>query len=188
MINDKLYIGSSVDIASRFSLHMGRDARKYPEHPFYKEINEYGRDSFEVIILEECQRDKLIEKEQYYYDLLKPQYNKVRPAENNFVYEEVRKRASENSNTPLHVQKRKELYNSPNYKEYFRNMHTNKMKPVEMMENDIVIKTFISMQEASRYITETTDFKGKNKTSKIKSVCDGERKTAFGFKWRYSKV
>ena len=34
---------------------------------------------------------------------------------------------------------------------------------------------FISLQEASRYITENTNFKGKNKTSKIKAVCDGER-------------
>ena len=30
--------------------------------------------------------------------------------------------------------------------------------------------------------------KGKNKTSKIKSVCDGERKSAFGYSWRYKKV
>ncbi len=167
---------------------MGRDARRYPEHPFYKEVHEYGRENFEFTLLEECEREKLIEREQYYYDLLKPQYNKVRPTENNFIYEEVRKKASQNSNTPYHIEKRKELYNSPKYKDYFRKVHVDKMKPVEMIRDELVIKTFISMQEASRYITENTDFKGKNKTSKIKAVCDGERKTAYGFEWRYSKV
>lgn len=186
--NDKFYIGSSVDISSRFTLHMGRDARKYPEHPFYKEINSYGRDNFRIEILEECERDKLIEREQYYYDLLLPQYNKVRPAENNFMHEEVKMRANRNSNTPWHIEKRKELYNSSKYKEFFRTMHTNKMKSVDMIKDDMIIETFISIQEASRYISETTDFKGKNKTSKIKAVCDGERKSAYGFKWRYSKV
>ena len=70
----------------------------------------------------------------------------------------------------------------------FRKMHTDKMKPVEMISEGLVIKDFISIQEASRYITETTDFKGKNKTSKIKLVCDGERKKAFGYNWRYKNV
>ena len=70
----------------------------------------------------------------------------------------------------------------------FRKMHTDKMKPVEMISEGLVIKDFISIQEASRYITETTDFKGKNKTSKIKLVCDGERKKAFVYNWRYKNV
>ncbi|WP_165571661.1 hypothetical protein, partial [Cytobacillus praedii] len=106
----------------------------------------------------------------------------------NFIYKEVQEKATKNSNTPELVEKRKKLFNSPQYQELFRTMHTSKMKPVDMIENNEIIKSFISMQEASRYITDNSNYKGKNKTSKIKAVCDGERKSAYGFEWRYSKV
>lgn len=189
MLNGKSYIGSSVDINMRFTTHMGRDARNYQhKHPFYKDIIEYGKDNFTLEILELCNREDLLSKEQHYYDLLNPEYNKVRPAENNFMHEEVQWKATRNSNTPELVQKRKELFNSPEYQELFRHMHTDKMKSVDMIKNNQLLNTFVSMQEAARYISETTNFQGKNKTSKIKAVCDGERKSAYGYNWRYSKV
>lgn len=188
IINGKFYIGASVDIDMRYTTHMGRDARRYVNHPFYKDIREFGKENFEIDVLEFCEREKLLEREQFYYDELHPEYNLVRPAENNFLYKEVQEKASKNSNTPYHVKKRKELYNTPEYKEYFRRVHTTQMKPVEMLLNGEILKSFISLQEAARYISDATEYKGKNKTSKIKAVCDGERKTAYGYKWRYSKV
>jgi len=189
IINDKFYIGSSVCIAGRYTTHMGRDARNYKDkHEFYKDIIDFGRENFQLEILEECNKEDLIKREQYYYDELQPEYNKVRPAENNFIHKEVQEKATRNSNTPELIEERRIKFNSPEYRELFRTIHVDKMKPVEMIKDDILLKTFISIQEASRYITETTEFKGKNKTSKIKAVCDGERKTAYGYKWRYSKV
>lgn len=189
IINGKFYIGSSVDVSNRYSTHLGRDARDYQnKHPFYSEIIKYGKENFVLELLEECDRELLIEREQYYYDKLKPVYNKVRPAENNFVHKEVQEKANRNSNTPELVKRRKELYNSPEYLDLFRHMHVNKMKSVDMIENDLLIRRFISLRDAARYISENFDYKGKNKTSKIKAVCDGERKTAYGYEWRYSKV
>lgn len=188
MINGKFYIGASVDIDMRYTTHMGRDARKYKYHPFYIDIVEFGKENFKIEILEECDRNKLLVREQFYYDELNPDYNIVRPAENNFIYKEVQERATKNSNTPELVEKRRELYNSPEYQQLFRTMHTSKMKPVDMINDNEIIKSFISIQEASRYITENSKYKGKNKTSKIKAVCDGERNSAYGYEWRYSKV
>lgn len=189
IINDitgEFYIGSSVDIRMRFGTHMGRDAKNYQhKHKFYKDIIDYGESNFSLDILKECNRDELIKWEQYYFDLLKPTYNKVRPTENNFKNPEVIKMASIKNNTPEIIAKRKKLYNQPEYKEFFRHVHIDQMRPVEMIKDNIKLKEFISLQEASRYITETTTYKGKNKTSKIKAVCDGERKSAYGYKWRY---
>lgn len=188
LINNKFYIGASVDIDMRFGTHMGRDARKYTDHPFYIDILEFGKENFKLDVLEICNKDSLLEREQHYYDLLNPTYNKVRPSKSNFYHKEVQKKATKNSNTPELIQQRKELFNTEEYQELFRTIHTSQMRPVDMIEDGLIINTFISMQEASRYITETTTYKGKNKTSKIKSVCDGERKSEYGYEWRYSKV
>ncbi len=185
-LTGEFYIGASVDISMRYGTHMGRDARNYQhKHHFYKDIITFGRDNFSLEILHTCEREELLKWEQHYYDLLNPTYNKVRPAENNFMHQEVLEKASKNSNTPEIVEKRKELYNSTEYKEHFRNVHIDQMKPVQMILHNELLKEFISLQEASRYITETTEFNGKNKASKIKAVCDGERKTAYGYEWRY---
>ena len=190
LITNEFYVGSSYDVRARYSCHMGRDARKYSKlgHRFYVDIIKYGKENFKLELLEECKREDKIEREQYWYDKLKPTYNKVRPEYNNFKYKWIQEKATTNSNTEEHVQKRKELYNTDEYKEYFRNVHVSQMKSVIMIKDGIEIKTFKSLQEAGRYISETTEYKGKNKTSKIKAVCDGERPSAYGYEWRYSKV
>jgi len=189
VINGKFYIGSSVDIDMRYGTHMGRDARKFKDtHDFYREIIEYGKDNFKLEVLKFCDKEDLLEWEQYYYDELNPQYNKVRPAENNFMHDEVRIKANKASNTPEMVAKRKELYNSQKYTNLFRTMHADKMRAVVMIKDGVELDEFISIREASRFIDNNTDFKGKNKTSKIKAVCDGERKSAYGYNWRYKNV
>ena len=187
-ITDDFYIGSSVEIEGRLSTHFGRDAKRYINHPLYQAINNYDFEDFEFIVLEECKPEEKIEREQFWYDKLNPTYNIVRPTENNFIYPEVLHRASINSNTAEKVQKRKELYNTEKYQKIFRENTKYKMKSVNMIKDNIVIKTFECLRDASRYITENTNYKGKNKTSKIKAVCDGERISAYGYQWEYNKV
>lgn len=185
-INGHFYIGASVSVGARISSHMGRDSKKYTDHPFYEDVRKYGREAFEFELLEECSKDVLLEREQFYYDLLKPYYNKVRPAENNFQHKEIFEKAKKNSNTEELVQIRKEKFNSPEYKEMFRKLHKGIMKPIIMTDLEgNKIAEFESLQECSRWLDSNTDFKGKNKTSKIKAVADGERKTAFGYKFHY---
>jgi hypothetical protein len=54
-----------------------------------------------------------------------------------------------------------------------RNLKTGRRTPV-----------FECMQDAAKWVGDKFQFTGKNKTSKIKAVIDGERKTAFGFEWK----
>ena len=183
---NKSYIGSSINISARFSNHFYRDSRRYTHREFYQDVVKYGIEGFDWKVLEECPRDNLIGREQYWYDKLKPAYNDIRPCEQPFLNPLVRRRAVENSNTPEKVQERKARYLTPEYQELFRHVHVEKMRPIIMTDLEgNILKEFISMQEGSRWLDENTSYKGKNKTSKIKAVADGERRMAYGFKFHY---
>jgi group I intron endonuclease len=83
--NGKLYIGSSKDMNARWRNHKSELNRKkhtnsYLQHSWDK----YGESSFSFEYLEECiaTREILIEREQYYLDSLRPEYNLAKKAEN----------------------------------------------------------------------------------------------------------
>ena len=78
LINDKIYIGSAVNIRQRWYVHITR--LRYNKHhsPHLQSAwNKYGEENFEFSILEECEpiKETLLEREQYYLDILHPEYN-----------------------------------------------------------------------------------------------------------------
>lgn len=184
-LNGKVYIGSSKDISSRLSTHFGRDCKNNhtnQDRPLYGDIYKYGRDNFEWGILELCEPCDLIELEKKWYDKINPEYNFIRPNKCSFVDVKVNKKVHlVQSLNGLH-KRRKELYNTNEYKLLFREIQRYKFKSVRLIELNLV---FESLSSASRWVGENTSYTGKNKTSKIKSVCDGERKLAYGYHWEY---
>jgi hypothetical protein len=76
-INNHKYIGSSVNIKSRFNKHKNQ-LKRNRHHNIYlqRAWNKYGKENFEFIILEECEPIKniILVIEQKYLDL-KPEYN-----------------------------------------------------------------------------------------------------------------
>ena len=81
IINDKSYIGQSINIQKRFGEH--RSASKCEKDSSYnfhihQAIRKYGLDNFFFEILEECPKEKLLEREIYwidYYNSYKNGYN-----------------------------------------------------------------------------------------------------------------
>lgn len=63
-INGKIYIGQSVCIERRKKEHFAKSRSN--ESPFHKAIQKYGKNNFELIILEECLPEQLNEREQYW--------------------------------------------------------------------------------------------------------------------------
>lgn len=190
IINGNFYIGASVDIRGMYSIHLNRHVGKFKDsHNFYKEIYEYGKENFELEILKLCDRSELLINEQYYYDILNPSYNKVRPAIHNFIHEDVRKLASKNSNDEFHVKARIDKYNTEEYTHIFRKeIHKDIMRAVRMYSDESLIMEFDSIRDAGRWIRENTDYSAKSSQSKIKEVCDGKRKSAYGYNWKYNNV
>lgn len=105
-VNSKCYVGSSTDIESRckehlYSLYRSDHPNRYLQHAWDK----YGEKNFEFLIIEE-QKDvlKLILREQYYIDELKPEYNLSPTAGSPLGYKHTKKVRDEMS------QKLKESY------------------------------------------------------------------------------
>nr|QCW06955.1 hypothetical protein [Drechslerella brochopaga] len=100
--NGKSYIGSSVNLGRRlqhyYSMGFLLLQVKKNKSMIYRALLKYGYSKFNLKILEYCEPDKCLEREQYYIDLIKPEYNilKIAGSSLGYVYSiEVRKNMSE---------------------------------------------------------------------------------------------
>ncbi len=80
-INNHCYIGSTVKSKSRWRGHAKDLNNKRHHSPYLQRAwNKYGENNFKFEIIEEIlDKSRLIEREQYYFDVLKPEYNMCRP-------------------------------------------------------------------------------------------------------------
>jgi group I intron endonuclease len=76
LVTNDFYIGSSGNIYNRYYSHW--NMLKDGDHPNSKIRNHallHGRDSFDFQVLEYCDKQLMYDREQYYYDTLRPTYN-----------------------------------------------------------------------------------------------------------------
>ena len=85
IINNKKYVGSAASIKSRWEKHRRTLRNNDHANPHLQNAwNKYGEFSFTYSILEVCPKNILIEREQYYIDLLCPEYNIRKVASSNY--------------------------------------------------------------------------------------------------------
>ncbi len=75
LTNSKSYIGSSNNLSIRFRGYFNVNQLMKSNMYIYKAILKYGYSNFSLDILEYCEPNLLIAREQYYLDTLKPEYN-----------------------------------------------------------------------------------------------------------------
>jgi hypothetical protein len=79
IITNECYIGSSSNLSKRFyryfSINYLKDKTERYNSRIYTAILNYGYNKFNLEILEYCDKNLLIKKEQYFMDLYKPKYN-----------------------------------------------------------------------------------------------------------------
>ena len=80
IVNGKIYIGSSVNLSTRFKQYYNIKYISLYKMPIYKALLKYGYLNFSLEILEYCDQTQCIEREQDYLDLLKPEYNILKTA------------------------------------------------------------------------------------------------------------
>nr|QCW06883.1 hypothetical protein [Drechslerella brochopaga] len=80
----KSYIGSALNLSRRFTNYYSRSflikETKNSNSVIYKALLKHGYSGFQLEILEYCNLDILIEREQYYINLIKPEYNILKTA------------------------------------------------------------------------------------------------------------
>ena len=76
LLNNHKYIGSSVNIKRRLEVHRSNLRHNHHDNPHLQNAwNKYGEDNFVFNILERCSKDERFEREQYYVNSIKPEYN-----------------------------------------------------------------------------------------------------------------
>ena len=140
VINNKFYIGSSKKVNTRLINHFSSLAKNtHRNKHLQSSYNKYGKDNFKFEILEECDLKDLLNKEQYYLDTLKPEYNILELAGSPIGYKH-----SENFKTNA-SNRMKILRNTDVYK----NSNTFAIKVTDEIRNNIIndIKNYRNFKE-----------------------------------------
>lgn len=153
--NGKMYIGSSKDIGARWKHHIN-SLNKGTHHSRYLQNswNKYGGGSFSFSVLEYCNEESRLEREQYYLDFKKPQYN-----------------MSEKAHAPIGVkvsdETRMKMSNNSTWKKAILQIDKNTMEVIKEWESANLAGKTLSIDSSS-----------------IRKVCRGEMKSYKGFIWQ----
>lgn len=88
LISGKTYVGSSVNLGRRIRYYYNYSSLTNPKNKMVinKALLSYGYSNFKLEVLEYCEPEKVISREQYYIDLLKPEYNLLKTAGSTWGY------------------------------------------------------------------------------------------------------
>ena len=80
-INGKSYVGSSTLLSRKILFYYSLNSLKRKVKGsiiMHRALLKYGHSNFNIDIIEYCEPNELISREQYYIDLLKPEYNTLK--------------------------------------------------------------------------------------------------------------
>lgn len=199
-VNNKVYIGKSIDIHTRIKRHIGFLNMKSKKHENPHFINawwKYGRESFEYIVLEYLDLDETIlsERELYWmkiYDSTKRKagYNlRMDSSTRMIIHDETRKRLSKAQikrfQNPEERKKRGQISSkfwkeNPDVKKEMSKKVAQKKHKYHIVQYDRdmnFIKEWFSVEEL---INSFPAYKWQN----IYAVCNGYKPTMYGYVWR----
>lgn len=205
LINNKCYIGKTLNtIQERWREHCS-DYKKRDEEkrPLYSAMNKYGIENFKIEEIEQCNEDIINDREKYwieYYGSFKKGYNATLGGDGKAYLD--RKLLIKTYNEVQNLKKSAKILNidaghlSKILKE--NNIEVKSSKEVQNeeygkeiamidLETNVIIKTFISLADAARYIKEQTNSTAeiRGMTVHIRQVAQGKRKTAYKYKWKF---
>ena len=195
-INNKVYIGKTLNsIEERWKQHC-KDSKKErcEKRPLYNAMNKYGIECFHIETIENVTDISLLEeREKYwieYFNSFKEGYNATQGGDGrayldyHLIYQiwskgfsarETAKIAGCHQDSVLKVLKNFNISSA----EIKQHAIKSKSKPVCKIDKDTeeILQIYPSIKEAER--------KNNYSRNHISPVCQGKRKLAFGFKWKF---
>lgn len=183
-LNNKIYIGQSIDITRRWWEHK-HDNRS--NSLIHLAITKYGEENFTFEVIEECSQDQLNEREQYwieFYNSFEDGYNLTRGGNSGFYYDiySIYEKYQELQNI---AQTARAIGCSiGTVRNVIRFYDINlcelqKDKPVQQIDTStlVVLKTYNSIQDAA-------DAMGVNRDA-ISMAASGKHKSSNGYFWKF---
>lgn len=171
LINGKTYIGSSINIYNRYHAHKTKlKSKKHHCKHLESSYHKYGFDNFLFEVLEYCSLLDVLDREQYYVDLLNPEYNKREIVSVNIGLEVTQETRNKISNTL------KERYIKKEIKAY-NQIH--KFRVVEQYDLD---GNLLESYTNAKVVEIKYGFTSGN----ISRICTNENNSILGgFQWKY---
>lgn len=186
-INNKHYIGQSLNIENRWKEHINNISIK--DNSIYRALRKYGIDNFEFKIIEECTEDMLNERERYwieYYDSYNNGYNMTKGGESSkkldydFLVSQyllcgTTQKTAKKCGCHIHtVSNALKAYNiTPNTNSLGINRPIKQIDP-ETLET---VTTYNSIADAAKAM-------GVNNNAAISKVLAGQMNAAYGYIWK----
>lgn len=195
-INDKIYIGKTLKtIEERWKEHCRDFKRERNEkRPLYNAMLKYGIENFEISILEEVSSEEINDKETYWIEKLgsfKYGYNATKGGDGKhyadydlifklFEQGKSNKEIIEITNYDNHTISKALEIKGVKKQERISRGRKDIWHSVAMLNKNTeeIVKVFSSIGEAYKFLN-------KQHSGHIADVCNGKRKTAYGYKWKY---
>ena len=192
LINNKIYIGKTVQsLEKRFSEHCSERIRS-PQRPLYAAMNKYGIEHFVIELLEETSNELINEREIYWIETLqsfKYGYNATLGGDGSPYadYDLIIRLWKEGCSFPKiteltgytsHTLTRALRVNGVSHDQAVLKGLQSRYKPVAQIDpvTGEIIRIFPSITIAQKECDPSRH---------IGAVCNGKRKTAGGFKWKF---
>lgn len=191
LVNNKIYIGQAVNLFQRWCSHKGC----YDDCYIHRAIKKYGWTNFKFEVLEICEKDKLIEKEQFYLDFYKSYnrnigYNIRKFADTKFGYNHSQEtkdkisKAKKCRKASLEERMKRSEFSKlrPVSEKFLKMAVISKYKPVLQIDlEENFIKEWSSVKEISMKLSINY--------GKLSSHCrNSSKKPINGFRWRYKQL
>lgn len=207
-INDKIYIGKTVlSIEKRFKEHCNEYSKRRVENrPLYRAMYKYGIEHFKIEQVEECLNEEANEREIYwikYYNSYYNGYNATLGGDGTSYidYDLVYQKFQEGySITDISKEINRDVGHladilksmGVSQQEIWNNSHKKMEKELVMLDKKTgeELKHFQSVAKAAKYIIDNRLSKDtvSGVSSHICQCCNGIRKTAYQYKWKYIGV
>lgn len=196
LVNQKIYVGKTTKtIEERWKTHWA-DAQRVNinNRPLYKAFNKYGKENFKIECLEECSIDTLNDREIYWIERLgsfKYGYNATKGgdgkhyADYQLIYNLYQQGYTSKKIVQITGYDKDTVMKAINlhgitHDEIVSHGRVVVQHSVAQLDKDTceIIHIYPSLKEAYKSLN-------KEHSGHIAAVCNGKRKTAYGFKWKY---